>query len=166
ADLDEAKSEAEAQAAKLSRGDVDAALLTGKDRLIYGRALEAVKDFGLPLDAAAIEYRQARKLLGTVTLLDAASFYERHHSRGIVPKAVADAVDEMIASKKAKGLSDVYLADLRCRLGAFKAACHCDVNSLAPADVERFFAGLRRLSPRSYNNFLRTLRTFFTFAQK
>src|SRR5215813_6657085 len=102
ADLDRAKSEAEAQAAKLSRGDVDAALLTGKDRLIYGRALEAVKDFGLPLDAAAIEYRQARKLLGTVTLLDAASFYERHHSRGIVPKAVADAVDEMIASKKAK----------------------------------------------------------------
>src|SRR5262249_55315567 len=88
ADLNEARQEAEAQAAKLSRGDVDAALLTGKDRLVYGRALEAVKDFGLPLDAAAIEYRQARKLLGPVTLLDAASFYERHHSRGILPKAV------------------------------------------------------------------------------
>jgi integrase len=166
ADLSQAKAEAEAQAAKLARGDVDAALLTGKDRLVYGRALEALRETGTPLDAAAYEYGQARKLLGGASIMDAARFYERHHSHGIVSKAVADAVDEMIAAKKAKGVSSVYLADLRCRLGVFKAACHCDVNSLSPADVERFFAGLRRLSPRSYNNYLRILRTFFGFAQK
>jgi integrase len=165
ADLDEAKSEAEAQAAKLSRGDVDAALLTGKDRLVYGRALEAVRDFGVPLDAAAIEYREARKLLDTVPLLDAARFYERHHSRDITRKSVVDAVEEMIAAKKTKGVSTVYLADLRYRLGTFKAAFASDVNSLTPNDLDRFFAELR-LSPRSYNNFLRTLRTFFSFAQK
>ena len=166
ADLAQAKAEAEAQAAKLARGDVDAALMTGKDRLVYGRALEAVKDFGLPLDAAAYEYGEARKLLGGASLMDAARLYERHHSHGIVAKAVADAVDEMIAAKKAKGVSDFYLADLRYRLGVFRAACSCDVNSLVPADIERFFAGLRRLSPRSYNNYLGILRTFFGFAQK
>src|SRR5438477_7153722 len=40
-DLEKAKLEAEAQASKLSRGDVDAMQLTGKDRLVYGQALES-----------------------------------------------------------------------------------------------------------------------------
>jgi len=37
--------------------------ISGKDRLIYGRAVEAVKDYGVPLDAVALEYSDARKLL-------------------------------------------------------------------------------------------------------
>ena len=70
----------------------------------------------------------------------------------------------MIAAKTAKGVSQVYLADLRYRLGVFKEAFHCDVSVLGPDDVAAFFERLR-LSPRSYNNFLRTLRTFLAFAQ-
>ena len=130
------------------------------DRLVYGRALEAVKEFDLPLDAVALEYSEARKLLDGVPLVDAARFYARHHGRGIKRKPVADAVDAMIAAKTAKGVSEVYLADLRYRLGAFSRAFHCDVSALTPDDVAAFFERLR-LSPRSYNNFLRTLRTFF-----
>jgi integrase len=163
-DLNEAIAEAEAKAAQLSRGDIDAVQLTGRDRLVYGRALEAIRDHRLPLDAAAIEYDEARKLLDNVSLVDAALFYSRHRGRGITHKSVANAVDTMIAAKTAKGVSAVYLSDLRYRLGAFKAAFHCDVCALAPNDVASFFERLR-LSPRSYNNFLRTLRTFFTFAQ-
>jgi integrase len=165
ADLEKAKLEAEAQASKLSRGDVDAMQLTGKDRLVYGRALEAIRATGATLDAAALEYSEAWKHLDGVSLVDAAKFYARHHGRGIRRKPVADAIDEMIATKKASGLSDLYLSDLRYRLGAFKAAFHYDVNALAPDDIAKFFAALN-LSPRSYNNFLRTLKTFFAFAQK
>jgi integrase len=164
-DLDRAKLEAEAQASKLSRGDVDAMQLTGKDRLVYGRALEAVRETGVSLDAAALEYGEASKHLDGVSLVDAAKFYARHHGRGIKRKPVADAVDEMIAAKKANGVSELYLSDLRYRLGAVKAAFQCDVNALAPDDLARFFDCLQ-LSPRSYNNFLRALKTFFAFAQK
>jgi integrase len=163
-DLEKAIAEAEAKAAQLSRGDIDAVQLTGRDRLVYGRALEAIRDHGLPLDAAAIEYSEARKLLDGVPLVDAARFYSRHHGRGIKRKSVADAVEAMIAAKTAKGVSQVYLADLRYRLGVFKEAFHCDVSALVPDDVAAFFERLR-LSPRSYNNFLRTVRTFLTFAQ-
>ena len=144
---------------------MDAVQITGRDRLVYGRALEAIRDHGSPLDAVAIEYSEAKKLLDGVPLLDAARFYARHHQRGIKHKAVPDAVYEMIAAKKTKGVSDVYLADLRYRLGVFKEAFHCDLSALVPDDVAGFFEHLR-LSPRSYNNFLRTLRTFFAFAQK
>jgi integrase len=164
-DLEKAKLEAESQASKLSRGDVDAMLITGKDRLVYGRAVEAVREFGVPLDGAALEYSEARKLLNGATVIDAARFYSRHHSRSIKSKTVADAVDEMINAKKQSGASELYLSDLRYRLGTFKAAFRCDVNALVPDDLARFFNALK-LSPRSHNNFLRTLKTFFTFAQK
>ena len=164
-DLEKATSEAEAKAAQLSRGDVDAMQLSGRDRLEYGRAKDAVKQFDVPLDAVAIEYGEARKLLDGVPLLDAARFYTRHHGRGIKRKLVADAVDAMIAAKTAKGVSDVYLADLRYRLGTFAEAFHCDVSALMPDDVARFFDGLS-LSPRSHNNFALALRTFFRFTQR
>lgn len=163
-DLEKAKLEAEAQASKLSRGDLDAMQITGKDRLVYGRALETVRETGIPLDAVALEYSEARKHLDGVSLVDAAKFYARHHGRGIKHKAIADAVGEMIAAKETAGVSELYLADLRYRLGVFRDAFHCDVNALAPDDVKAFFERLR-LSSRSYNNFLCSLRTFFTFAQ-
>jgi integrase len=163
-DLERAIAEAEAKASQLSRGDIDAAQLTGRDRLVYGRAVEAVREHGAPLDAVALEYSEASKLLDGVPLIEAVRFYSRHHGRGITRKSVADAVDAMIAAKTAKGVSAVYLADLRYRLGVFREAFHCDVNALAPDDVAAFFDCLR-LSPRSYNNFLRTVRTFLTFAQ-
>jgi len=68
-DLEKATSEAEAKAAQLSRGDVDAMQLSGRDRLVYGRALDAVREFDLPLDAVALEYKDARKLLNGVPLV-------------------------------------------------------------------------------------------------
>lgn len=163
--LQEATTEAEAKASQLSRGDVDAAQLSGKDRLEYGRACDAVKDFKLPLDSVAIEYKEARNLLDGVPLIDAARFYSRHHGKGIKRKSVALAMDEMIERKTTKGVSELYLADLRYRLGVFTQAFHCDVNAISPDDVATFFDGLK-LSPRSHNNFLCALRTFFRFAQK
>jgi integrase len=164
-DFQKARNEAEAKAAQLSRGDVDAVQLSGRDRLEFGRARDAVKEFGSPLDAVAIEYKEARKLLDGVSLLDAARFYARHHHRGVKRKPVADAVQEMIAAKTQKGVSDVYLADLRYRLGTFSQTFHCDVSALAPDDVAAFFQQLG-LSPCSHNNFMRTLRTFLSFAQR
>jgi integrase len=164
-DLQTATNEAEAKASQLSRGDVDAVQLSGRDRLVYGRALDAVKEFNVPLDAAAIEYSEARKHLNGAPLLDAARFYARHHGSGIKRKSVAAAVQEMIAAKTTKGVSELYLADLRYRLGTFAEAFHCNFNTLAPDDVAQFFAAMR-LSPRSYNNFVRALRTFFAYAKK
>src|SRR5260370_26258389 len=107
-DLEQATSEAEAKASQLSRGDIDAAQLTGKDRLVYGRAVEAVKEHGAPLDAVALEYSEASKLLDGVSLIYASRFYSRHHGRGITRKAVADAVDAVLTAQTAQGLSAGY----------------------------------------------------------
>jgi integrase len=164
-DLETARGEAEAKASQLSQGHLDAALLRPNDRLEYGRAKYAVKEFGVPLDAVAIEYAQARNLLDGVSLCDAARFYARHHGEGIKRTPVAAAVAEFIERKAKKGVSDVYLRDLRYRLARFSGAFHCDVNALSPDDVAAFFEGLK-LSPRSHNNFYRALGTFFAYAQR
>ena len=169
-DLQSAINEAEAKASWLSRLDGAALRFSGGDRHIYARALDAVRAFDVPLDTVANEYSKARKLLSDahlngVSLEDAASFYAKHKGRGITRKAVAQALAEILERKTAKGVSGVYLRDLRYRLGAFGQAFHCDVNSITPDDVARFFDGLK-LSPRSHNNFLCALRTFFRFAQK
>jgi integrase len=164
ASLEAATAEAEAKAAQLSRGDVDAMQISGRDRLIYGRALDAIKDIGMPLDAAALEYAEARKLLDGLSLLDAARFYVGHHGRGIKRKPVREAVDEMIEAKKVEGVSSLYLADLRYRLGLFADRFHCDLVSLTRDDVRGFFHDLA-LGPRSFNNFICALKTFLTFAE-
>ncbi|MDP9099875.1 MAG: site-specific integrase [Verrucomicrobiota bacterium] len=163
ADLEKAKLEAESQAAKLSRGDVDAMQLTGKDRLLYGRAVEAVRGTGVSLDAAALEYSEAWKHLHGVSLVDAAKFYARHHGRGIKRMPVAEVVREMIAAKEIQGVSVVYLNDLRYRLGAFAERFQCDLAALSRDDVRGFLDGLK-LSARSFNNYLTSLKTFFGFA--
>lgn len=164
-DLEAATNEAELKASHLSRMDRYASEFDGKDRLEYARAKDELKGFNLPLDNVAIEYKDARRLLNGVPLIEAARFYEKHNLRGIKRQNLASAVDEMIAAKTRKGVSDVYVADLRYRLGALREAFHCDVNAISPDDVAAFFETLR-LSPRSHNNFVRTLRTFFRFAQR
>jgi hypothetical protein len=148
----------------LSRGDVDAMQLSGKDRLLYGRAVEAIRGYGIPLDAAALEYCEARKILDGVGLIDAARFYARHHGRDVKRKAVSDAVREMVEAKKVAGVSSVYLNDLRYRLGMFADCFQCDLVSLTPDDMQSFFDGIH-LSARSFNNFLRALKTLCRFAQ-
>ena len=80
ADLDDAKKEAEKKAAQLSRGDLEALQLTGKDRLIYGRALEAIRSLDIPLDTAAQEFADAKKALGGFSLSEAVQFFMRHHT--------------------------------------------------------------------------------------
>lgn len=161
---EKAENEARAMAAKLSRGDVDAAQLTGQDRLAYGRALEAIRPFKLPLDAAAIDYAEARKILGETSLLEAARFFVRHHTHAITGKLVVDAVAEYVTEKKAEGRSELYLTDLEYRLGQFADAFSVEVCQLTPQDVRDFFKGLK-FSARSFNNHRRAVGTFFTFCQ-
>lgn len=163
-DLEKARVEAQAKAAQLARGDVDAAQLSGRDRLVYGRALEAIRGHGIYLDAAALEYAQAREILDGHSLVDAARFYMRHHGRGVIGKPVAEAVASFIESKRNEGRSELYLSDLRYRLGQFTRAFHIDVRQLAADDMRDYLAA-RNLSATSRNNNRRVLQTFLKFCK-
>ena len=162
--LGDAKEEATAKAAQLARGDVDAVQLTGRDRLTYGHALEAIKSTGVTLDVAANEYTQATKTLAGHSLLDAVNFYMRHGVNGVSGRMVADAVGDFRQAKIVAGRSAVYLKDIRYRLGGFAKAFNLEVRELAAQDVADYLEGLK-LHSRSFNNHLSMLRTFFRFCQ-
>jgi integrase len=164
ADLDEAKKEATAKAAQLSRGDIDAMLLNGKDRLAYGRALEAIRMLEMPLDAAAIDYAEARKILQNNSILDAARFYMRHHGQGITGKSVSEAFNAFLEAKSKAQRSAVYLKDIRLRVGNFAKAFSCDVRQLSAQDIAEWLDG-QDVTARSINNSALLLRTFFGFCQ-
>ncbi len=153
------------KASQLSRGDIDVARLSGVDRLIYGRALEFVKDTGLSLDVAASQLGEAHKLLNGTSLLDAIRFWAAHHPRGEDNRTVRQIVDEMLAEKERSGLRDRHLGDLRSCLNRFADAFNCPIGSvtapLAAQWLDRVGA-----SPLNYNNFRRVTTTLFRFAQK
>lgn len=79
-DLDAARREAEAKAAQLSRGDIEAMAVTGRDRLVYARAFEAIGPLDVALDSAVLEYSEAKAVLDGHSLSEAARFYMRQHS--------------------------------------------------------------------------------------
>ena len=162
--LDAAKREAMAKVAQLPRGDVDAVQLNGRDRLTYGRALDAIRPTGVALDTAATEYAQAARILAGHSLIEAASFYMRHHANGVTGRLVAEAIEDFWYAKKAGGRSAVYLKDIRYRMGGFSKTFNMEVRQLVAQDIADYLEGLQ-LRPRSFNNHLSMLRTFFRFCQ-
>lgn len=164
ANLCEAKNEAQAKAAQLARGDVDAMQLNGKDRLAYGRALEAIRTLGMPLDAAAIDYAEARKILKNNSVLDAARFYMRHHGHGITGKSVSEAYAAFLEAKTKAQRSSLYLKDIRLRVGTFAKSFSCEVRQLSAQDVADWLEALD-VTARTVNNTALLLRTFFGFCQ-
>lgn len=166
ADLDDAKNEAQAKAAQLARGDVDAMQLNGKDRLAYGRALEAIRTLGMPLDAAAIDYAEARKILKNNSLLDAARFYMRHHGQGITGKSVSEAFEAFLKAKEDAGRNSHYLrVDIGSRCGAFAKAFKMEVRQLTARDVDAYLNDLKELKGQTVNKHADALGTFFKFCQ-
>jgi integrase len=162
--LAEARKEAKEKASQLSRGDLDATRLTGQDRLIYGRALNAIRPTGVSLDIATAEYAEANKRLAGQSLLEAVNFYLRHRANGTTGQIVADAVEEFRQAKKAAGRSDAYLKEIKYRLGGFAKAFNLEVRELVAQDVADYLERLN-LHPRTYNNQLSMLRTFLRFCQ-
>jgi integrase len=73
-------------------------------------------------------------------------------------------MEELIAQKRADGMSERYCDDLRYRCGRFARAFQCEIGSITPALVQQFLNRLN-LSARSVNNFRKTLKTLFEFAR-
>ena len=162
--LREARREARNIAERICAGEARATRLSRTDQLIYERATEAIAPHGLALDTAAIELAQARRLLGDTPVDEAARFYLNHGAHHVIPKTPAEITEELIAQKRADGMSERYCDDLRYRCGRFAKAFQCEIGNITPALVQEFLNDLK-LSARSVNNFRKTLKTLFEFAR-
>ncbi|MBI2925005.1 MAG: site-specific integrase [Verrucomicrobia bacterium] len=161
----EAKAETDATLLKATKGELETLRMSKGDLVAHTRAVQALQSFNVPLERAAEDYAAMLKLLGgAVTPLEAVRYYVRKHPRELPRKTVREVADELLAQKRADGLSAVYLSDLRYRYGKFADAFHVPIGSVTAGDLREFHASLR-LSPRSHNHFVRTLVTLFEFAK-
>jgi len=174
ADLGLAMTEAETVANKLSTGEVNVLTLTSDDRLSYIRAIEALKPTGVPLEMAAMQFAEAQKLLEGESLLEAVRFYLKKNPHRRPKKLVTVIVKELIEAKEADKLSDVYVKDLKGRLGRFAAKFPGPISFVTSVEIEDFLRGLKGkdshgkekivLSGKSRNNYRRAIGTLFNFA--
>ena len=83
-DLGDAVEAAEKIAARIARGDREALKVTDKDWQIYSMASVALRPTATAIDAACREYAEARKILGSTPLLEAARYFVRHNDEEII----------------------------------------------------------------------------------
>lgn len=152
---------------QLATGNASAITLKDDDKLIYSRSVAALRPLNMKLDAAVSELVQARSILeGTgVSLIEAAREFAKRHKNTIPNTAVADAVVEFIAAKRAANKSECYISDLEHRLNKFKDCFNCNLSGVSEIMLRGFLDGLK-LGARSHNNFLSTLVTFFRWCVK
>ena len=170
-----ALTEAETVATKLSEGEITVLELKGEDRFAYVRAVNTLAETGLPLELVALQFVEAHRILKGASLVDAARFYATHHPSHQPKKSVPEVVAELIEAKEVDGVSDVYLKDLRGRLGRFEKAFPGRICTVTAREIEDFLRGLRTepkegettqpLTAKSRNNYRRAVGTLFYFAE-
>jgi integrase len=178
-DLEKAKREAENAAIKIGKGELEALKLKGHDRIDYVRAMQKLREWkpDADLNEAMSDYVPAvKRLPENTSVKEVVDFYVKRHPIGLPPKTVREVVDELIDSKIKSGKSDVYIKDLRLRLGQFAAAFNIRISLITGKQVEEFLRGPRPgrgkdspshfLSGRTQNNFRQIINTLFKFATK
>jgi integrase len=160
--FEEAKSEAETVAGRLASTDADVLVLRSADRAAYQRARQLLDPHGVAIETAAVQFTEAKGKLGDVPLIQAVGFYLKRHPKE--PRRVQTVVDELIAAKKADGLSERYLQSLRWALPKFVAAFHCNIGDVTAPQIGDWLRA-SGLSPRTQNNLRNSVQTLFSYAK-
>jgi len=110
--LEAAKTEAAASAARLTAGDLDVLTLTSADRAAYLRARQLLDPLGIAIEVGAAQHADAVKRLRGVSVARAVEFYLRHHDGISAAREVPEIAEELLAAKRADKLSPRYLKQL------------------------------------------------------
>ena len=163
-DFDKAKTEAELVAGRLCSSDSDVITLTSADRSAYLRARQLLDPLGIPIEAAAAQFVEAKRLLGDSPLSQAVEFYVKRHPTKIPPRAASDVMEEMLAAKLGDGLSKMYLRHLRYDLEKFTGRFHGNIGSIAGTEIDGWLRDLN-VAPRTRNNLRNSVQTLFSYAK-
>ena len=178
-DIAKARKEADLAAIKLTNGDTEALKLKGHDRTDYVRAMQKLREWRTDanLNLAINDYVSSMmRLPEHVTMQEVFNFYLKRHPIGLPPRTVREVVDELVESKTKAGKSDVYIKDLKSRLGHFADTFRIRISSVTGNEIETYIRGLktanadedkrRAIAGRTQNNVRQLLNTLFKFAIK
>lgn len=174
-DLADAKRRGGEVVGSLAKGEIQAAGVSSQDQAAFFRATELLLPTRVSLESACREYAEAFKVLGGVSILQAAREYARRHSAEAVAKTVQQVVDEFLAAKRegratrlrgnGRKVSERYLEDLDRKLQAFAGRFHCLIGAVTGTDLNDFIHGLE-VEGRTKNNYRQAVNVLFEFAKK
>ena len=163
-DYGKAHSFAEEKATQLSGGELAAVSLKNDDHRIYGAAVASLEPMGTTLEFAIREYIAARKVLGDVSVLEAAKFYDRH-GRSITKKAtLSDILQAMIQGLESDGRSAYHIRDVRRHVGVFIAKHSHDIQDITTSHINDWLRSLD-VKGRTRDNHRDSVHNFFRFAR-
>jgi hypothetical protein len=164
ADLELAKREANTIALNLAVGDLEALKLTGREKQIYVEAEQVLARTGIPLHSVAHEFARCFDILGHGGIVEAARYFKKHVEAGLPDVTVAEAVSRFTEAKKAEGMSDLYLKDIRGYLGKFADHFQNNIATIQPEDLRAYLSAMK-VGPVTKNNHRRLLVALFNFAK-
>lgn len=151
-------------ARRLAERQVVAASLTNEEAATYAAAVQVLQPLRVPLLPAVDVIAEGVKLTGSLSgIMEACRQYAA--SRALQSKSVAEAVEELLAVQRNRGVSDRYYYDLSYRLGRFTEAVVMDMRDVKTPHVQAFLDGLQ-LSAQSYVNYRRALNLLFEFGKR
>lgn len=143
--------------------NIDAVVL--RDVEVFKSCEGRLSRFGVTVPSVVEEWMTMRELLGQVPLAEAARFYQRHHEE-VRPALVSEVMTQFLASRKAMGVSAIYMNALQFLLGGFAREMGATpIGDLSTPELDRFLCQRRNFGPVSRNNMRKALGTLFKWAR-
>jgi len=128
----------------------------------YGTAAFSISD---GLRSEAVECARKLEPFGH-TLTDATRFFLAHLQAQESSIGVGEAMEQLITSRKKRGLSERYCNDLRLRLGRFVNDFQgSTIGTITARQIDEWLNSLP-VAPGTRNTFRRDLRTLFSYCEK
>lgn len=173
---DRAYGQAETIAIKLANGERAALELKGEDRRVYLAAVEALRQLPRPagdssaspsalIENAIREYAEARTILETDSIIEAANYYIRHARTVTKSGRISEVLAKMIDGLAELGRGEYHRRDINRHVTKFiEAVGDLPITNVARDDVKDFLEAIPG-SPKTHNNTLGSLHNFFTYAR-
>ena len=159
--------EAQKDAGRIARliacGETTAAGFRNADAAAYGRAVELIRETGIPIETVAAKFAEAWKLVGD-RVIEAARFFKARNTENLPQMTVAAVVAEMLATKEAEKLAKRSIEDLRARLNRFAGDFQTNLADVLTEDVQSWLDKLKG-APQTRQNFRRVITGLFSYAE-
>lgn len=167
--IEDARRRGKALTDELSAGKVHVTTFTLKQTAAITDALEIIEPFKVGLTDVARQYAEARRILGEVSILQAAEFYakqrEQEKRRGALqPITLPALVETYLAAIKGKK-SKRYVEDLTSKLNRAAKAFDGDIREIRAVDIDRWLDGMDDAGDRTKNNYRMAMVTLFSYAR-
>jgi integrase len=161
-----AESFAREQAERLAAGQANAPAISVTEAQTFREAQRRLGPVEVPLHVVAGEYADIVRHLGdNGTLRQAVEFFLHNAVRPDLIRTIPQVVAEFIETKRADGLSKVYIEDCTWRLRRFARDFHTPISHICTRDMEDWLRKLT-VSLATRNDFRRLIITLFNFARR